>query len=289
MADGAARSRTGGGPGVVAVAVLLTAGGTTSWGQNLLANGGFESSRTAVPESVCCADLDAVPPASELLAPWTVGGGGVVLRGRAEDCPEGAAGGQRWVRLGNGTTGGSVEQLFETVVGQRYVCRFRRWVQAPAGPIVPLQVTGPGFSVTMQLPSDGRACEPTIAASSSVEFDALGVSSTIRFNYGGGPASWHVSIDDVVVVPAEDCDGDGVVDGLAIADGAVPDFDGDGVPDACECRGDADGDGSVDGTELAMLLGNWGGPIPATLDADGDGLAGGADLAVLLAVWGPCK
>lgn len=275
---------------LLAAAALPTAlPATPASGQNLIDNGSFESGRNSAPEEICCANLEVVPAESNLLAPWSVAGGGVELRGRGDDCPEGAAGGQRWIRLGTGSVGGSVEQSFATRPGERYVCRFRRWVQSPPGPSVPMQVVGPGFSVLMQLPSDGQECEPPIAATSSVEFDAIGGASAIRFVYGGGPASWNVSIDEVMIVPVEDCDGDGVIDGLAIADGLVADSDGDGTPDGCDCRGDVDGDGSVGPIELSILLGNWGTPIPPTLDADGDGLAGGADLGELLGNWGPCS
>ena len=96
-------------------------------------------------------------------------------------------------------------------------------------------------------------------------------------------------IDEVVIVPVEDCDGDGIVDGLAIQDGVAEDADDNGIPDTCDCLGDANGDRRVDGFELSMLLGNWNGPIPAALDFDGNGIAGGADLAALLGAWGPCR
>lgn len=258
-------------------------------GQNLIGNGGFEVAPSEAPWQGCCVELVVVPAGSDLLVPWTVDGAGVELRGRAIECPQGGAEGRRWVRLGHGTAGGSIEQAFATVPGRRYVCRFRRWVQAPVGPTVPLRIVGPGFSILLQLPSDGEECEPSIAALGSVEFDAIAPSSSLRFTYGGGPTTWSVLVDDVMVVPVEDCDGDGIVDGLAIADGSVADADGDGVPDACDCRGDVTGDGLVDGAELSVLLGNWGMPIPSVLDADGDGIAGGADLAAVLGAWGVCR
>lgn len=47
--------------------------------------------------------------------------------------------------------------------------------------------------------------------------------------------------------------------------------------------GDVNGDGSVNGIDLALLLGQWGGPGSA--DIDGSGLVGGADLALLLNAW----
>jgi hypothetical protein len=47
--------------------------------------------------------------------------------------------------------------------------------------------------------------------------------------------------------------------------------------------GDLNGDGLVNGADLAILLGQWGGP--GTADFDGDGVVAGADLAILLGQW----
>lgn len=47
---------------------------------------------------------------------------------------------------------------------------------------------------------------------------------------------------------------------------------------------DLNGDGSVDGSDLAILLNQWGGSGNA--DLDGDGSVGGGDLAILLNAWG---
>ena len=52
--------------------------------------------------------------------------------------------------------------------------------------------------------------------------------------------------------------------------------------------GDFDGDGCVGGTDLAVVLANWGLPNPPIGDLDGDGTVGGTDLATLLANWDPC-
>jgi hypothetical protein len=46
---------------------------------------------------------------------------------------------------------------------------------------------------------------------------------------------------------------------------------------------DLDGDGTVSGADLAVLLGQWGGP--GTADFDDNGTVDGADLAVLLGAW----
>lgn len=52
------------------------------------------------------------------------------------------------------------------------------------------------------------------------------------------------------------------------------------------CPADLDGDGQVGASDLAGLLGSWGGPGPA--DLDGDGAVGASDLATLLGSWGSC-
>jgi hypothetical protein len=58
------------------------------------------------------------------------------------------------------------------------------------------------------------------------------------------------------------------------------------VPDACACAADLDRDGAVGPTDLAFLVGAWGGGGAA--DLDGDGAVGAADLGILLGAWGPC-
>ena len=54
----------------------------------------------------------------------------------------------------------------------------------------------------------------------------------------------------------------------------------EGVPSAPE---DLDGDGLICGSDLTILLAQWGSAGPA--DFDGDGFVGGADIATLLAAW----
>ena len=60
------------------------------------------------------------------------------------------------------------------------------------------------------------------------------------------------------------------------------------VLDAQSCRpclGDIDGDRAVGGSDLGLLLGDWGGTC---LDIDGDGQVTGGDLGLLLGSWGLC-
>jgi hypothetical protein len=51
------------------------------------------------------------------------------------------------------------------------------------------------------------------------------------------------------------------------------------------CPGDLSGDGVVDATDLATLIGAWGGTDG---DLDGDGMTGASDLAALIGAWGAC-
>jgi hypothetical protein len=85
----------------------------------------------------------------------------------------------------------------------------------------------------------------------------------------------------------QDCNINGIPDGCDIfVDMTSSDLNGNGVPDECECLGDLDASGSVDGADLAILLGDWGGP--GLGDIDGNGATDGADLAILLGAWGSC-
>ncbi len=59
-----------------------------------------------------------------------------------------------------------------------------------------------------------------------------------------------------------------------------------GVAGLACCRGDLNSDGVVDGSDLALLLGNWGGT--GIGDLDGNDPVTGADLSILLGAWGPC-
>ncbi|MFM7050651.1 MAG: choice-of-anchor tandem repeat NxxGxxAF-containing protein [Planctomycetota bacterium] len=52
------------------------------------------------------------------------------------------------------------------------------------------------------------------------------------------------------------------------------------------CPADIDSSGAVDASDLAGLLGGWGGSSP---DLNGDGIVNASDLSVLLSAWGPCQ
>ena len=58
---------------------------------------------------------------------------------------------------------------------------------------------------------------------------------------------------------------------------------------ACRCTGDFNGDGNVDGSDMGLLLSQWGpcsGECPG--DLNNDGIVDGADFGQFLALWGPC-
>ena len=87
-----------------------------------------------------------------------------------------------------------------------------------------------------------------------------------------------------------DCDNNGTSDGCELESGSQVDLDWNGVPDDCEsepCPADTNGDGSVDGTDLATVLGFWGGNDPVA-DINGDDLVDGTDLSLILGAWGLC-
>ena len=85
-------------------------------------------------------------------------------------------------------------------------------------------------------------------------------------------------------MPIDDCDNDGVPDGLALATGLVADCNSDGLPDTCAPLGDLNGDGSVSAPDLAILLTNFGSNVPSS-DLDCDGIVNAVDLAILLSNW----
>jgi hypothetical protein len=73
----------------------------------------------------------------------------------------------------------------------------------------------------------------------------------------------------------QDCDGDGMLDPIAIAKGLVADVNGNGIPDACEP--DCNGNGVPDAWDIALgfstdLFGN-GIPDECEADCDGDGVS----------------
>jgi hypothetical protein len=56
-----------------------------------------------------------------------------------------------------------------------------------------------------------------------------------------------------------------------------------------KCEGDFNNDGTVDGSDMGLLLAQWGAcPGDCPFDLNGDGVVDGADFGLFLAFWGPC-
>lgn len=93
-----------------------------------------------------------------------------------------------------------------------------------------------------------------------------------------------VSIQDCVLATNEPTD----------IDGDFEDLGGNeiGDDDPPTCTGDFDGDGSVGGSDLGIMLVEYGRDCdpddPCQADLDGDGTVTGADLGLLLVAWGVC-
>lgn len=63
------------------------------------------------------------------------------------------------------------------------------------------------------------------------------------------------------------------------------DFNGNGLPDECECLGDFTADGTIGFEDVLYLLSNWGRP---NADLNGNGTTDFEDLLVILSVRGTC-
>lgn len=133
-----------------------------------------------------------------------------------------------------------------------------------------------------------------------------GYDDVIEVHFANGHVNIYLNNAGVLdTEPSWTFDSPGV--GTAVA---VGDINGNGFPDLvvgnsgdpsiyvfyhqgapASCQGDLSGDGAIDGSDLALLLADWGqcgdpGDCPA--DLDGSGTVDGADLAAMLAAWGPC-
>lgn len=130
----------------------------------------------------------------------------------------------------------------------------------------------------------------------SVGFEASGsaevlLSPTVAADVRSHPKTGchHDTHSIFVVVDALDCNADGLADYQQITDRTLPDINGNGILDMCECIADLNGDASVNGADIAVVLGFWGLSGVAVLgDINLDGTVNGADLAVLLGSWGDC-
>jgi hypothetical protein len=94
-----------------------------------------------------------------------------------------------------------------------------------------------------------------------------------------------------------DCNDNGIPDHLDILNGPSTDVDADGMPDECLCRHTPDAccpadifrDGVVNGSDLGIVLAQWGQSTQTTVsDINDDGYVDGKDLATVISSWGPC-
>jgi CxxC motif-containing protein (DUF1111 family) len=92
-----------------------------------------------------------------------------------------------------------------------------------------------------------------------------------------------------------DCNQNGIVDLLEIADGSLADADFNGIPDACEptCDQDTNGSGGVDVDDLLTVINEWGDcddpPAPCSGDLTLSRSVDVDDLLALINAWGPCR
>lgn len=247
-----------------ACVVTMLACQTSSYGQNMLVNGGLEG------PSGSCVQMQ-VPSGSSAVSGWIVSGSWnidwVRNQGAACSCP---AEGIYYIDLNgspNGVSGSAIRQSVATVVGTRYQLRLKAFASpynTPIGTVKTLRVTT-GTTVTDIPLVTGVSLEPPMTcadwpwAEQRVTFEAtastslLELRSTFPNNAGG------ILIDDVTLV-------------------------------RLECPADIDGSGIVNGVDLSTVLGTWGVPNPKYpgADIDGDGLVNAADLALVLSSWGAC-
>lgn len=85
-----------------------------------------------------------------------------------------------------------------------------------------------------------------------------------------------------------DCDNDGIGDACDPGE----DYNGNVIPDYCECIADLYVDGVVNGVDLGALLAYWGPTTSSAAsqraDLNRDGAVDGIDLGYQLSRWGPC-
>ena len=141
---------------------------------------------------------------------------------------------------------------------------------------------------------DGCAWRWRAGGSAEIPVDDAGLQPCTRAlaAFGAAPLGVHGVREDAMLPFAlleysDDCDGDGMVDRGAVAQGLAADANGNAVPDACECMGDLDQNAAVDSLDLSTLLSRWGQP-GGVADLDASGLVDAADLVIVLTRWGPC-
>ena len=85
-----------------------------------------------------------------------------------------------------------------------------------------------------------------------------------------------------------DCNENDVGDVCDIADGTSTDWDGNEIPDDCECLADVNADGNVNVNDILILIGNWGSGSNIG-DINFDGIVNVTDLLYVISNWGPCE
>ena len=106
-----------------------------------------------------------------------------------------------------------------------------------------------------------------------------------RSFYVLGQLSPHTTSFDIMPPSEFDCNGNMRIDACEIAEGSLPDNNGNGTPDGCECIADLNGDGLVGVDDILGLIAAWGTPSG---DLTGDGITGVDDVLVVLDAWGSC-
>jgi len=170
----------------------------------------------------------------------------------------------------NGCSTGFLAQQFTTVPGARYELRFR-WAPVCTATWMTVEVGGEVFQVSAD---SAPSCD--IGSNWCVhshEFVAAAPVTALTFR--GTPTGDQGAFIDWVSVRQ-----------FAVG---IPDINGNGVPDTCECLGDLDANQIIDGGDLGILLSEWGAAEPGTAaDLDADGEVGGDDLGHLMSKWGLC-
>ena len=86
-----------------------------------------------------------------------------------------------------------------------------------------------------------------------------------------------------------DCDCDGLIDVAQVVLDPALDADGSGVLDVCEAMGDLNGDGIRGVDDLATILEQWGPCVGCPADLDDDGAVTVLDVLRMLGSWGSCR
>jgi hypothetical protein len=90
----------------------------------------------------------------------------------------------------------------------------------------------------------------------------------------------------------QDCNANLQPDYCDIDSGFSDDVNQDGVPDECQCLGDATGDGLINVSDILAVIAAWGACPPegdCDADVDGSGTVGVSDILIVLDAWGGCS